>query len=125
MLNNAAVFYAFPPAQAAALLLLSALPLVAAGGIYYKLSGGKQFGTTMDEISALLHHDALWWTHAIGDAGIFVHSCVVFALLPMEARLAGKETDAREVAPKKAAVPMDLRPSGSVIETKERQFWKA
>ena len=37
----------------------------------------------------------------------------------MEVRLSGKETDAKEVAPKKAEVPMDVRLSGKETDPKE------
>ena len=38
---------------------------------------------------------------------------------PMEVRLSGKETDAKEVAPRKAPLPMEVRPSGKDTDAKE------
>ena len=37
----------------------------------------------------------------------------------MDLRPAGKETDAKEVAPQKASAPMDLRLSGKETDAKE------
>ena len=43
----------------------------------------------------------------------------------MDVRLSGKETDTKEEAETKAQASMEMRPSGSVMETKETQPSKA
>ena len=44
---------------------------------------------------------------------------------PMEARPAGRATEAREVQPSKALPPMEARPSGRMMEAREMQPVKA
>ena len=43
----------------------------------------------------------------------------------MDLRLSGKETDAKEVAPQKAPLPMDVRLAGKETDAKEAAPLKA